>query len=320
MNKKYTTINQLNNDKINLLFPLNKETIQNSFELSSEDDLQTNMIVLKKDNELNLNNTIKNLDNKETDLKTKIRYDNNNQSISFNNDYKISNFYFSINRALIYINQNKKYISNKKRGRKRKIENNQNEIINQKIHNKFSDDNIRKKCKNIVLKYALESINEKIKEKYNNNIGHGNFKKELKILNQSNKVKSTVNVDKSLLNKTLWEIFSDDISNRFYNYPKNHNKIIIESLINEEDKEKRKYFNNLFNITFLQLLNYFIGIETYNELIGFKNFSSIKDSLIKNQGEEYVNMMIFYLQNFKELINQKRPRKTIKESKEKENE
>ena len=93
MNKKYTTINQLNNDKINELFPFNKETIQNSFELSSEDDLQTNMIVLKKDNELNLNNTIKNLDNKETDLKTKIRYDNNNnQSISFNNDYKISNF------------------------------------------------------------------------------------------------------------------------------------------------------------------------------------------------------------------------------------
>ena len=158
MNKKYTTINQLNNDKINVLFPFNKETIQNSFALSSEDDLQTNMIVLKKDNELNLNNTIKNLDDKETDLKTKIRYDNNNQSISFNNDYKISNFYFSISRTLI--NQNKKYNNNKKRGRKRKIENNQNEIINQKINNKFSDDNIRKKCKNIVLKYALESINK----------------------------------------------------------------------------------------------------------------------------------------------------------------
>ena len=197
--------------KYNVLFHFNKETIQNSFELSSKDDLQTNMIVLKKDNELNLNNTIKNLDNKETDLKTKIRYDNNNQSISFNYDYKISNFYFSINRTLININQNKKYISNKKRGRKRKLENNQNEIINQKIHNKFSDDNIRKKCKNIVLKYALESINEKIKEKYNYNIGHGNFKKELKILNQSNKVKSTVNVDKSLLNKTLKEIFSDTL-------------------------------------------------------------------------------------------------------------
>ena len=55
----------------------------------------------------------------------------------------------------------------------------------------------------------MESINEKNKEKYNYNIGHGNFKKELKILNQNNKVKSTVNVDKSLLNKTLREIFSD---------------------------------------------------------------------------------------------------------------
>ena len=62
----------------------------------------------------------------------------------------------------------------------------------------------------------------------------------------------------------------------------------------------------MFNINFLQLLNYFIGIETYNELIGFKNFFSIKDSLIKNQGEEYVNMMIHYLKNFKDLINKKK--------------
>ena len=87
----------------------------------------------------------------------------------------------------------------KKRGRKRKRE----EIDNNdtKIHNKFSDDNLRKKCKNIVLKSILEFINKKIKEQYNNKIGHGKFKKELKILDQEKKVKSTVSFDKSFINK-----------------------------------------------------------------------------------------------------------------------
>jgi hypothetical protein len=46
-------------------------------------------------------------------------------------------------------------------------------------------------------KIRYDNNNEKIKEKYNDNIDHGNFKKELKILNQNNKVKSTVNIDKS---------------------------------------------------------------------------------------------------------------------------
>ena len=74
-------------------------------------------------------------------------------------------------------NDNNKEI--KKRGRKRERENNNNEEI--KPHDKFSDDNLRKKCKNIVLKYALQFINRKIKEKYKNSIGHGKFRKELKI-------------------------------------------------------------------------------------------------------------------------------------------
>ena len=34
-------------------------------------------------------------------------------------------------------------------------------------------------------------------------------------------------------------------------YPKVKNKIVIEELLNEKDDDKRNYFKNLFNLTFL---------------------------------------------------------------------
>jgi len=55
----------------------------------------------------------------------------------------------------------------------------------------------------MVLKYALEFINKKIKEKYKDNIGHGKFKKELKLLEQGKRIKSNVNFDKSFLKLSL---------------------------------------------------------------------------------------------------------------------
>ena len=81
------------------------------------------------------------------------------------NDNQISNFNFFIiskkqissrnDNNLIKDNYNKKT----KRGRKRKREDISN--CDKKTHDKFSDDNMRKKCKNIVLKYILEFINRK---------------------------------------------------------------------------------------------------------------------------------------------------------------
>ena len=72
-----------------------------------------------------------------------------------------------------------------------------------RAHNKYSDDNMRKKCKNIILKYAIIFINSKIKEIYKGDIGNGSLKKQLKILKQNNKIKSTVEIDKIFLEKLL---------------------------------------------------------------------------------------------------------------------
>ena len=69
----------------------------------------------------------------------------------------------------------------KKLGRKRKSDNAKGE------HNKFSDDNMRRKIKHVVLKSLMEFINNKIKEVFNGKIGYSILKKELLTLNKEQK-------------------------------------------------------------------------------------------------------------------------------------
>ena len=117
------------------------------------------------------------------------------------------------------------------------------------------------------------------------------------------------------MDKSLKDIFSENISSRFKNYPPTHNKELIESLINEIDDEKRIYFNKLFNLTFFDCLKYFIDDMIFtNELNGFKKFSSIKGIIEQKQGKEYVDLLLYYFKNFKEIINNKKPRKMNKKA------
>ena len=129
------------------------------------------------------------------------------------NDYEITSFNFFImnknqsDNSIKIMNMNSQKIKNNKknnkdttkRGRKRKREDIDDN--DKKTHNKFSDDNLRKKCKNIALKYSFEFINEKIKEMYNNNIGNGILKKQLKLLDQKNNSNSNINFEKFFYEK-----------------------------------------------------------------------------------------------------------------------
>ena len=256
-------------NKIPSFFYLSNESILNSFDFSYDDDLNKT----KNNDEFILNNF-------DTEFKTsKIKEEKTNSNNLVYNMNKISKFNFNIinnkrthnvinkNQKVKEVNKEKNIYLLKKRGRKMKNKifeiNNNNPKIQQKVHDKFSDDNMRKKCKNIILKYLFQFINNKIKELYKGQIGHGDFKKELKILSQERKVNSTIELDKDFLNKKLIDIFSENISSRISNFSLTHNKTVIESLINEEDEEKREYFTKLFNIKFLDCLKYFTGKITF---------------------------------------------------------
>ena len=302
-------------------------------DISSPLKNETNYISLDEDNFININF------NQNMNNASSISYDpkyQHNQSeknnINDNSIYSIENFKFSIINAKNETNTNKKakgemhnyykkVIVKKKLGRKTKRSTVSNfgdgEATNfnnkEKVHDRFSDDNMRKKCKNLILKFLLEFINDKIKIKYNYNIGHGKSEKALKILNQKYKKKATVNSDREFMDKTLCDIFSQDISNRFCKYSSDHNKNVIESLINEDDEIKRNYFTKLFNLTFRDCLMNLSGEKYFEELEGFKNLTDIKDYLMKKNDLEYADYFIYYIKNFEKMINKRDKNLKIKE-------
>ena len=223
---------------------------------------------------------------------------NEKQSLeSIHKDKNLKNAFFQINNinvnnhSLIKIkfqpnnfknnlmfNSENKTENKKQLGRKRK---NDNSIG---IHNKYSDDNLRIKCKCLVLKSVMDFINKKIKIIYNGAIGI------------------------SVLNKEIGQIYSYDISKKFSNYPFDHNKRVIKRLENDEDEEKRVYFRKLFKLTFFECLKHFRGTQNIEELEGLEKFDKKKTQF--SNDKEYEEKLTSYLMNYEEIINGKKPRKS----------
>jgi hypothetical protein len=181
-----------------------------------------------------------------------------------------------------------------------------------KKHTKYDDDNLRRKCKHILLSSVFNFINEKLIKMYHGNIGKGFLIKQLRTLEQKKKSDCNLQYYKNLLNKTIREIFSDKISSRNTFLPPDHNKTLIQKLLNEEDEIKKKYFNDLFGLTFLQCLEHFIEKKFYNELNGM---DVLKDEIKKYSGdgdEDYVQNIIYYFNNYEKIIIEKKTRKSRK--------
>jgi len=165
-----------------------------------------------------------------------------------------------------------------------------------------NNNNDNRKLKKAIIDSSLEFINYKIRKTYNNNIGNGINKKKLFKIN-SNYVKNFgAEFNKQLLETTLGEIFSCDISGNYTSFLKDFNKKLINNLLNEEDLKKRKIFENLFSKTFLECINHILGKKRINELQGLEQFfeNEVKD-------REALKKL---LNNFEEIISLKRPRKS----------
>ncbi len=237
---------------------------------------------------------------KENQKQTKVTIDNENRNEKLKL-FNIKKNYIETNHCSDKALDSKE--SNERKGnlgRKRKNDN------TPRYHNKYSPDNILRKCKHIILNQLLIFINQKIKELYNGKIGNSIFKKELLTLNKEQKFNSKVIYNKNFLNKTLGDIFSDDISTKYSSYFPYHNKDLIMRLRNEEDQNKKNYFEKLFNITYLQSINHFIGLQKVDELNGLKCFSQLKGEM--DEEEEYINCIEYFLKNYESITMKKKPR------------
>lgn len=171
-------------------------------------------------------------------------------------------------------------------------------------NSKFKSDNLIRKVKHILLDNILNFINGKISEFSE----HKSIFGKLKNIGQKERSEGNVEYNKKFLNKTLFDIFSSKITGRITNYLSNYNEKIIDNLLKEKDLNKRQYFNDLFNLTFVQSLNHFNGTKYYKELNGMKRM--VDEVKKESEGdEEYENHLKYYFLNFEEIINKKKGKK-----------
>ena len=184
----------------------------------------------------------------------------------------------------------------------------ENKIL--KFNNNLNSTLLRK-IKTLIFNSLLKYDNYIISQVYNNNIGNGiNIKKLLKISHFQIK-NLNANFNKKLLNTTQGEIFSSNISTRHTSFPLDHNKRLINKLLNEKNEEKRKLFNQLFNITLLECIHYLKGEIECSVLKGFEKYYEIDlDKDIKEK-KELKNLII----NYERIITDKKPRKNYKKFK-----
>ncbi len=174
------------------------------------------------------------------------------------------------------------------------------------IHSKYSDDNLRRKIKGLILDCLFDFINKQICILYNNDIGKGIYSLQFKNLNKKKLSSTNINFNQEFLHKPIKEIFSEK-SEKLTNCLKNHNSNLIKSLTNETDYNKSNYFQNLFNLTFLQCLNHIIGTEIHQVLSGIPNMSQILDQLSKD--EDYINHLKYYFLDYEDILIGKKGRK-----------
>ena len=81
-------------------------------------------------------------------------------------------------------------------------------------------------------------------------------------------------------------------------YKEEHNNQLIE--------RKREEFENLFNLTFIECLEHFVGIRNVEELNGLTLFSEIKGQILdkhKKDGESFYKNLELFMKEFKNKVN-----------------
>jgi hypothetical protein len=185
------------------------------------------------------------------------------------------------------------------------------------LHNKYSENNRVRKFKVIMKDALLDLINSKIKENINLTllIDQKEFVVDgLLNIRQNQIVNTNVKDNLQLLNKTIREIFSDEIAQNFRRYPKNYNKIVIDKIYEIENEEK---IIPILDMKFIDCIKYFRKEPNYMDDERFfclKGLETKFENLsidLTNEGndEKYINMLFDLIYNFENIVFNKKSRK-----------
>jgi hypothetical protein len=188
------------------------------------------------------------------------------------------------------------------------------------LHNKYSENNRVRKFKVIMKDALLDLINSKIKEniKLTLLIDQKEFVVDGLLNIRQDQIISTNTIDnRQLLDKTIREIFSDEIAQNFRKYPKNYNRLVIDKIYEIENGEK---IIPILDMTYLDCIKYFRKDQNYMDDERFfclkgleKKFENLSEDLT-NEGNDkkYINMLFDLIYNFENIFLTKKSRKSRK--------
>ena len=281
----------------------NNSTIKDEQISFSQINLNSNDDIYRNDNKLELNNEINSYNNYNILKIENIIRENN--SIKKEDTKKIIDI---ISRETLNITKND-YPFNKNKNEQNSFDINiyvTKEVIIDK--DRFTIDSLIRRAKKILFDTLLKYDNYVISKVYNNRIGNGLKIKKLLKINHLQIKNTNTNFNRGLLKTSQGTIFSSDISARHSNYPLDHNKILIKSLLNEENEEKRKIFNDLFSKSFSDCINHLIGKIKYNCFEGIEEFYE-KELTNLEENENFKEILKKVINDYEKIFKNKKPRK-----------
>ena len=195
-----------------------------------------------------------------------------------------------------------------KKAKGRKLKNSKD----QGFHNKFTFDNIIRKIKAISMQSFFNFFNNKIKEVYKDSEVKSLW--GLKKLNQSQIANSNIEYNRLFFEKSLKDIFSDNITTKWKTEGRDHNKKLIEKLLNEENKEKKIIFEKILNYKFIDIVKYLRGEREGLDELKCLDFDEYMWNKIKKD-ENYLKDFKYNMENIEKLIQNKKPRNRQKKNK-----
>ena len=194
------------------------------------------------------------------------------------------------------IKYNDNFENNKKPGRKKLND------YTKRRHSKNSSDNIIKKIKSKFLEYSLNFINKVLNSNLNKkNITYYNYllRKKKKEDNFENLIKALdykyVNRIKkdselSLLDKSLKEVFSQDISPKYSRLQNDSNKTIIEKIVTDEKDNDIIMF--ALNLTLREWIDVFIYKKELKDITKINNLSLEKINQLSSLFDRVDNLLL----------------------------
>lgn len=194
-----------------------------------------------------------------------------------------------------------------KRGRKNKNIEKSVEKINKAIissknkveHNKFCNDNVRRRIKALYNKYIITFLNNLMKTKFEHN--------KLHFVKMNIRITKDIGIEynRNLLNKTIKEIISS-VSKKYQN--SENNKDCIRFIEDQNDNED---ILNILNMTYRDLFtDYYLKSTKENTLEN--SFEAHKEFILSTDGKLYLEIFIKNAENFVEFYIKSKNRKSRK--------